>query len=150
MEDLKDWLRYEPETGKIFRTKSKWGSKVGEVTTTNGSGYIVVKHNGKMLYGHHIAWYFTYGYKPKMLDHINRNRTDNRIDNLREADHKLNSSNLSTDKRNTSGYKGVTWNKKDKKWRSKKNGKLLGSFDLIDDAIECRKQSDSKWEVINA
>ncbi len=74
-----------------------------------------------------------HGYLPEVLDHINRDRVDNRTDNLREATASENSQNQSMYKNNKSGFKGVSWFKRDKKWvaQIKIDGKKkhLGYFD---------------------
>ena len=56
--------------------------------------------------------------KNKETDHINRNKLDNRKDNLRIVTRSENSLNKDLQKNNTSGYKGISWNKKEKKWYS--------------------------------
>lgn len=142
MEDIKEYFKYDKDNGKLFRIKSKWGSKIGEVTTTNGSGYVVVKHNQVLYYGHHIAWYFEYGEIPKFIDHINGNRSDNRICNLRLSSYKDNSKNLKIDKRNISGARGVTWNKQYKKWKVMLGSKYIGWFSDIEEAISARRKAE--------
>jgi len=143
MEDLHEWFSFNNETGEISRIKSKWGSKLGVLTTTNGAGYIVVKHNQKMYYGHHLAWFFGYGEMPKFIDHINGIRTDNRISNLRLSSFKDNSKNLKLDKRNISGVRGITWNKQHQKWKVMLGSKYLGWFSDIEEAKLCRKSAES-------
>ena len=49
------------------------------------TGYLVCNYDGQRIYVHRLTWYLHYGYWPKRLDHINRIKTDNRIENLREA-----------------------------------------------------------------
>ena len=139
MEDLKEFFTYDEMTGVLSRTKSKWGSKVGPVTTKNGAGYYVFKHNQKQYYVHRVAWWFIFGEMPDMIDHIDRDRQNNCISNLRLTTYKDNSQNLSMDKRNISGYTGITWNKKAKMWIVNKADKYLGCFKNIEDAIKCRE-----------
>jgi hypothetical protein len=120
---------YDPETGKIFGVR-------GKELKAKFLGYIVIGGNnnfkGKVL-GHHFAWYMTYGnLNFIMLDHINQNRQDNRISNLRMVTNQQNSFNTNA--------KGYYWHKKNKKWRSKihVNGKriYLGYFNT---EIEARQ-----------
>lgn len=144
MDDIKEYFSYDKESGKLFRTKPKWGSKIGEVTTVNGSGYIVFKHNQKQYYAHRIAWWFENGYMPSTVDHINRDRKDNRICNLREVTHEENMNNRKIDKRNMSGHTGVTWQKYSKGWIVHYKKKYLGWFKDINDAIECRSKFERK------
>jgi hypothetical protein len=54
---------------------------------------------------------------PTLIDHVNRNKSDNRIANLRLSDRTKNAQNTSKRTDNTSGYRGVTWHKKTEKWR---------------------------------
>lgn len=80
-------------------------------------------------------------------DHINRNPLDNRRSNLREASNKQNQENVGLRSDNTSGHRGVYWDRN--KWRAriKHNGKLLhlGSFDELKDAIAARKHAERKY-----
>jgi hypothetical protein len=80
------------------------------------------------------------------LDHINRNRSDNRICNLRLASATLNAQNASVRNDNTSGVQGVSWHKASNKWvvQISKKGKSthIGLFATIDEATEARKQAE--------
>jgi len=90
---------YNPETGKIYGIYGK------EITNKTISGYISINGNSLFkggLYGHHFGWYMTYGNVDfEMLDHINRDKSDNRISNLRIVNHQKNSFN----RENTKGYR---------------------------------------------
>jgi hypothetical protein len=73
-------------------------------------GYVCIRVCKVFLYAHRLAWWFHYGQFPKdQVDHINGNRADNRIINLREAAHAHNRMNMRPTSRNTSGVKGVHW-----------------------------------------
>ena len=80
--ELRERLRYEPETGKLFWLN---GQRAGrEAGGDNGRGYRCVHLGRFMLLCHRVAWALHYGAWPSgMLDHINQNRSDNRIENLR-------------------------------------------------------------------
>lgn len=71
----------------------------------------------KNICAHRLRWFMYYDEIPKMLDHINRDRDDNRIENLRRATSRQNGYNR-TKWRGNSKYKGVHWCKRDKKWRA--------------------------------
>ncbi len=72
-------------------------------------GYIYVKVDKKKLLAHRVVWLYHHGYWPENeLDHINRNKSDNRIENLREVSHYCNMRNKGNGKNNTSGVKGVS------------------------------------------
>jgi hypothetical protein len=136
---LKSILDYNPETG-IFVWKVKFSKKIniGDVAGTKDSkGYIAIKVNKKTYASHRIAWLYIYGYIPeKQIDHINGNRVDNRICNLREATNQENQFNRQIQKNNTSGVKGVCWSNQQNKWvaRIRANGKriTLGLFDNLE------------------
>lgn len=83
------------------------------------------------------------------VDHIDRNRLNNRKNNLRICKHSENLRNLSKRKDNTSGFTGVIWCKRNKRWKAQicLHGKCvyLGSFMSIDDAIACRLKAEKKY-----
>lgn len=118
-ERLKELLDYDPETGvftwKVYRGgRTKKGEKAGNV---NGEGYTHIKVDGKQYKAHRLAWLYMYGTFPnKDIDHINRNKIDNSIYNLREVSNQQNSWNQKVAKNNTSGFTGVTWYKRVGKW----------------------------------
>jgi hypothetical protein len=78
--------------------------------------YSVVGINGVNLCLHKLIFMWHNGYMPKVLDHINGNSKDNRIENLRVATHSQNMHNQGIRKNNTSGAKGVSYNKTSNKW----------------------------------
>lgn len=140
-EILKKFLTYESETG-IFRWNEDRGRvKKDEVAgSLTNWGYVQIRILGKMYSGHKLAWLYVYGEFPKLfIDHINRIRNDNRIGNLRLATKSQNSQNTTICKLNTSGHKGVSWCKREGKWRAfiKLNGKYksLGYHENKTDAI---------------
>jgi len=96
-----------------------------------GIGYTI---NGvtKLCRAHTLHWYIVYGYLPKRLDHINRDRDDNRINNLRECTKSQNNRNKTKKLNCTSKYNGVSWDKSSNKWRAQiklNKVKNLGRFD---------------------
>lgn len=117
---------YDAEIGKIF-------NKFGKEITSKKNGYIRIcnsKFQGN-LYGHHYAYYMTYGNVDfEMLDHINRDRLDNRICNLRIVTHQLNQQNTNC--------KGYGFHKRDKRWFaqiwSHNTKKWLGYYDTEEEA----------------
>lgn len=80
------------------------------------------------------------------IDHINHDRSDNRIENLRLVTGGENKKNQSIRKRNKSGFTGVGWHSKAKKWRAEiKSGGVymyLGLYSSIGDAVNARKMAE--------
>jgi hypothetical protein len=87
--------------------------------------------------------------KGEFVDHINRNKLDNRKSNLRIVTRKQNNQNLSLSKRNTSGTRGVCFVKKANKWRSKIsiNGKEthIGLYSTYEEAVDARKNAELEY-----
>ena len=106
--------------------------------------------NGKLYYAHRLAWFYCTGEFPKHeIDHKNGITDANQWLNLREATRSQNQHNTSLRSDNTSGYKGVTWNKKSKKWQAQimANGKnnYLGCFNDMGRA--CAERSKAEKEL---
>ena len=84
-----------------------------------------------------------------VVDHINHNRLDNRKSNLRVCTQQQNNINVSTRKNNTSGYKGVSLDKRRNKWRARVNidgkEKSLGYYKTKEEAIAARKQAEIEY-----
>lgn len=120
---LKEWLDYDQTTG-IF-TRKKYKSKVNKTGGLDGYGYIHIGIDGKQYKAHQLAWLYHYGEVPNgQIDHINCNRQDNRIENLRVVSSTQNALNRST-------AKGVYKHQNKFRARIKLNGKQhhLGLFD---------------------
>ncbi|WP_426607453.1 HNH endonuclease [Pantoea anthophila] len=118
-----------------------WNSRFANkpCSSINASGYLAIMINGKSYLAHRLAWLVSYGENPDgILDHINRNRSDNRLANLRIATHSQNMQNRKMQKNNKSGYRGVSWDEKYGKWRARisSEGKCinLGYFDSAEKA----------------
>lgn len=98
---IREALSYNPSTGELLWKKKI--TKMIEVGTQAGhfnqKGYRIVSICGKLIRASHIAWFITYGRWPKLLDHKNRKRADDSIDNLREATYQQNSANSITEGR---------------------------------------------------
>ena len=101
---------------KIAKQKIKIGQKAG---CLNNSGYRIIRLNQKSYLEHRIIFALHHGYMPNFIDHIDGNKLNNNIDNLREATKTQNHYNKSLQKNNTSGVKGVVWHKASKKWAVK-------------------------------
>lgn len=139
---LKHLFDYDKETGNlIWKIKPAARVKVGDVAGSIASdSYIRICINRKFYRAHRLVFLMHKGYLPKTLDHINGDRVDNRIENLRPVTASQNQHNRKTNANNTSGYKGVSWHKGAKKWvtKIKLEGKpiYLGLFDNLEEAAE--------------
>lgn len=94
---------------------AKIGSFVGSFTS---HGYKVTKINGKPYKLHRLIFLYHFGYMPKFVDHANGDRSDNRIENLREATRNDNARNIDKKGGKTSIYKGVFWVVGIKHWKA--------------------------------
>lgn len=116
---LTELLDYDPHTG-LFTRKVVTSNrvKIGDVAgSRHREGYWEICVGGDRYLAHRLAWFFVHGTWPKCeIDHINGNRQDNRIVNLRLADRSENKFNTKKPRNNTSGHKGVSWNKDREKW----------------------------------
>lgn len=151
-EYLRSVLHYDPATGVFtWKVRTAHNVKVGDVAGCRGGGcYLCIRVCSRLYRAHRLAWLYVYGAWPKdQLDHINRNRSDNRISNLREVTNKQNLQNAGKYSHNTSGHSGVYRYKRDSKWRAqiKHNQKhiSLGYFNTIEEAIAARKAAEKLY-----
>jgi HNH endonuclease len=105
----------------------------GELAGCVSGKYRLITLLGQSFLVHRVAYYMAHGNCPEYLDHINGNRFDNRIENLRPATVAENSRNQPLLSSNTSGVKGLSWSKEMQKWyaciRYNKVNKNLGYFE---------------------
>lgn len=164
---LRQLLRYEPETGKLFwkeRTADifhctvqtrewscrRWNSQhAGKAafTADSGVGYRAGHIFGKRYYAHRVAWAITHRTWPEgEIDHIDGNRSNNALSNLRAVSPADNRKNQKRRTDNVSGATGVYWSAKELKWRAQiKVGRImrsLGCFGQLSDAIAARKAAE--------
>lgn len=144
-EESKKLFNYNQNTGKLFWKKdvSKKVKKGDEAGSVNSCGYCQIRIKEKNYKAHRIIWLHVHGYFPENpLDHINRDRLDNRIENLREVSQQCNLRNTGNFKHNTSGIKGVHFYKRVGKWCAKiminRKSKSLGSYHDFDNAVCAR------------
>lgn len=117
---LKELLYYNSKTG-IFRWRiSRRNIKKGDIAGYKKKrGYIVIQIDYKFYKAHRLVWLYENGYFPEPgLDHRDRIKHHNWISNLREASQQCNMRNYGNPKDNTSGVKGVYWNKAKNKWNA--------------------------------
>lgn len=151
-EHLRSILHYSPETGIFtWKVRTSRSVRVGDVAgCPDGLGYLQISVQSRLYRAHRLAWLHVYGEWPKLdIDHINRNRSDNRIANLRDVSHKQNMQNAGKYSHNTSGHPGVHWYKQRSKWQAhiRHNQKLihLGYFSILEEAIAARKAAEKLY-----
>lgn len=131
-EIVRELLDYDPETGVLKWKVKKRGTKgVGSIAGTynKSNGYWQISIDYKLYYAHRIAFLYMTGKWPtSMVDHINKDRLDNRWSNLREANHSQNGGNTKQNILNTTGYRGVTQDKRFGCYYAQLAGKNLGTF----------------------
>ncbi len=152
-DELKNLLHYDDETGLLYwKTKCARNVKIGDVAGTNKhwSNYIFIRINNKIYPAHKLVWLYHHGVYPSgCIDHVNGIRNDNRIDNLRHATRAQNSQNMRMFKSNTSGVKGVDWQKGSQKWRVRlqvnHNRIDIGSFYCLELAELVANEARAKY-----
>lgn len=120
VKNISDYLDYDPEIG-IFTWKIKTKtSSAGDIAgRANCRGYVSIWINRKSYYAHRLAWALHNDSWPiSDIDHINEDKSDNKISNLRLASRSENMFNRGFNKNNTSGMKGVVFCKETQKWRA--------------------------------
>ena len=150
---VKEALSYNEETGVFTWRKLHKGLKASSnlvAGTKHNAGYVTINIDRKLILAHRLAWFYVHGeWPPHFVDHINRVRNDNRIANLRLANKKQNMENQNLRCNNTSGHKGVDWDRARSKWRVqiRHNGKghCIGRFSRLEDAILARQQAEHKF-----
>lgn len=114
------------------------------------NGYIYARLMGRAIYAHRAAWAISYGEWPKGdIDHINGDRADNRIANLRDVSRQENMRNAKRNRANRSGVVGVTWCRAARKWQAQigisGKCKYLGIFSSRDDAVAARRAAERQY-----
>lgn len=164
--ELRQLLDYDPETGAFswaepnkswFASPAHWEAYrlkregATPLSTAHSQGYKIGGVGGCMVLAHRAAWACYYGDWPTQnIDHINQDRTDNRIDNLRDVSQGENSKNQRRRGNNTSGVTGVYWDTDRKKWAAAihlpgRKCVALGRYDKLADAVAARKAAEVKY-----
>lgn len=151
-EELLKILDYDRDTGKITWKKRdqtssddrRWNSIRGgkDAGFTRKDFYRKVMIGGESYAAHRLIWKMVYDEEPIHIDHINGDRNDNRISNLRSVNHGVNMRNKTLYANNKSGFPGVEFHHRDGVWVAKigaGNVQIhLGNFPTKDEAIACR------------
>ena len=161
---LRAILDYNPEIGvltwrarpiehfKSLRACRSWNARFAgiEVGGVGGRGYKQMRIDYMRYQTHRITYFMHHGVEPDNIDHINHDKQDNRIENLRSVTHEENMKNRSLQSNNTSGVIGVCWFKNLNKWvaniKVDNKQKHLGYFLDFNDAVRARKLAEIKFK----
>ena len=139
-ERVKELFDYREDGLLVWKTGNRAGKEANCIDERQG--YRRVRVDGKLYKNSRVIFLYHNGDLPQIVDHINRDTLDDRIDNLRVASHRENSWNSSKRSDNTSGFRGVGFCKQKNKWRARivvdGKEKHLGFFDNIVDASLAR------------
>lgn len=158
-EDLDKLLDYRPDTGEVFWKPSSEKNASWNTRFANKQAGAIIKNkkatlfyryitfSGKPYPAHRIIWMLYYGVMPSgVIDHINGNGIDNRIENLRCVTHSVNSKNAILRSHNRSGVSGVSWHQESRRWvvRVHVNSvrKHIGEFKDFFEAVCARKSAE--------
>lgn len=131
---------FEYRDGHLFwKTKVSQRINIGDKAgSIDQKGYCRIMINNKSYKTHRLVFMMHNGYLPEQIDHIDGNKLNNRIDNLRPATNGQNRHNTSIQKNNSSGVKGINWQKRDNKWQARvmlnKKSYQVGYFDTLEEA----------------
>jgi hypothetical protein len=145
---LRELIHYDPETG-IFMWRKRandfggWNKKFAHTQAGRAMKrripYRQIRVDNKQYYAHRLAFLYMTGEWPiEYVDHIDGDGLNNRWNNLRAATNQQNQFNSGKSATNTSGYKGVCWDKNTKKWQAQirinKKSKYLGQYATPEEA----------------
>jgi len=152
---LMELLEYDSSTGAFYWRVNRGPQKIGSPAgTLNKVGYVQITIDRKIYLAHRLAWLYVNGAFPSYdIDHINRVKNDNRIENLRIALPSENHQNKGKSASNKSGVIGVCWDSGAKKWRSyiRLKGKLihLGLHPTIERAKIAREEAKAQYHTFS-
>ena len=150
---LRKILDYDPNTGQFTRLVRKGGAKIGNKAGILSHGYLRIKINKKRYAAHRLAWLYVYGVWPtNHIDHIDGDKINNRINNLRDVNHATNMQNQhSAQSGNKSGFLGVSKNSSSNNFsaRINVNGKRIqiGTYPTPEDAYSAYLSAKLKYHV---
>lgn len=157
IDDLRKIVRHDPVTGKVYwldradctpNVRARIANKEALINTS-ANGYKRGEIRGVSLLAHRVIWALEHGDWPDEVDHINGDRSDNRISNLRAVDRAQNGKNLSLQARSKSGRIGVTWYAAYQKWVAgivvNRKQFHLGYFATIEEAAAARAEAEARF-----
>lgn len=135
---------FDYKDGKLIRKHGRYAGPVKG--TKNNAGYLVLrsgKHN--TYYYHRVVWLWHNGEWPKhQIDHIDQDKTNNSIENLRDVTQSVNNYNRPMMSDNRSGTNGVSWRKGRQRWIVYMGKEYVGSFAQFNDAVAARQQAEAR------
>lgn len=153
-------MGWRPRPREMFGTDMnfhRWnnayaGTEAGRITA---AGYRNVKVQGAAFQAHRIIWKMATGQEPGEIDHINRDKLDNRMANLREASRSVNMKNKGQHPKNTSGHKHIHWMPAIKRWTVQlvvpgKGQRQLAWCETIEEAVQVRDRLYKELGYFNA
>jgi len=135
-------------TGYFYWVRHRWKKRNGlKAGTINSIGYIIIYLEGGHHYAHRLAWLYMYGYLPTEIDHVNRNKDDNRIKNIRVCSRSENLMNSPDRKRKHNFPRGVYKNHNQYETKIQRNGKThhLGFFATASEASKVYQEARKKF-----
>lgn len=150
-------LDYNPATGSfVWKNKSSKFSKIkigNKAGCKNADGYLILRINYTIYSAHILAWFYVNKQWPRyIIDHINQDPSDNRIDNLRESNHSHNSRNARTWRSGRSGFVGASYDEKMGKFVSRicvrRERKIIGWFETAQEAHEAYLKEANKLNAV--
>jgi hypothetical protein len=147
-------LQYDPSSGIIYWKVANKYSRILEGSVAGcldkRDGYIRVRVGGMKYLAHRLGWLLHTGYWPKdQLDHIDGVRSNNKLENLRECTNAENQQNSKKRKDNTTGYVGVIWMPKNKKYQATFAGHYLGLYKTAEGAYQAYLDAKIKNHKFN-
>jgi len=127
---------------KNHRYKALNGKKAGTLSTT---GYWNINIANNQYKAHRLIFMIHHGYLPEQLDHIDGNKLNNKIENLRPASVVQNTYNRKANKNSATKVKNVSWSKKSKRWIVQVNGKHIGQYLDFELAILVAQEARDKY-----
>jgi hypothetical protein len=145
-----DYVRelFHYKDGGLFWKTHRKGVRAGSMAGTRCSnGYLHATIDRKLYLAHRLIFLYHHGYLPENdIDHIDRNRSNNKIENLREVSKSCNSRNSMQQNSTSSGVKGITWNKHTQKWKAHiatdGTSKYLGYYSDFTEAVAHRHAAE--------
>lgn len=144
LDEAKEWLNYDPATGVFTWLKRSRHTRVGWTAGVESRGYVILSLFACSVMAHRAAFFFMTGNWPALfVDHIDRDRSNNAWENLREVTNKQNHENMPLQKNNKSGHAGVGWDSDRSKWYAHITHHQrmihIGRYDTLEEAVASRE-----------